>query len=105
MAGLDFIEQEQEPAFIAKFAKPEKIFGRRGGDSAFPLDRLDQDRRRLRRDRGPHRVEIVEWHLPKTGHHRLKTLFHFLLTRGRDTSQGPAVEGTVGRDDLKAAFV
>src|SRR5256885_2455068 len=105
MAGLHFVEKKQKSALIAKFSETNKILRRRGRDSALALDRLDENGRGLRRDRGAHRVEIVEGHLPKPRHHRLETLLHFLLTGRGDSRQRPSVERPVSRENFEPAGV
>ena len=105
MAGLHFIEEQKDILFVAELSQTEKIFRRRGSNSAFALDRFHQDRRGLRRHRGAHRVEIVEWHLAEAGHHRLETLFDLFLTRRGDARQSAPVKRTVRGDDLVPALV
>src|SRR5256885_629909 len=105
MAGLHFVEKKQKSALIAKFSETKKILRGRGRDSALALDRLDENGRGLWRDRGAHRVEIVEGHLPKPRHHRLETLLHFLLTGRGDSRQRPSVERPVSRENFEPAGV
>src|ERR1043166_9009699 len=105
MAGLHFIEQQQEPGLGAKFAKSQQIFRRPRRDPTLALDRLDQDRRGLRRDCRAHRFEIVERYLAKSGNHRLETFFYFLLPGCRDPGQRSAMERAIRRENLETSFV
>ena len=92
MAGLNFIKEQEEPTLIANLAQAEQILRRSGCDTAFALNRFDQDRGSFRANRGAHRFQVIEGHLPKACHHRLKTFLYFFLPGRGDPREGSPVE-------------
>src|SRR5438132_13468118 len=92
MPGLHFIEEQKQITLVAKFAESEQIFRRRNCDSAFALDRFDQNRNCRSCNRRAHSREIVEPHMLESRDPLLETLLPFFLTcrralRQRSTAQ------------------
>src|ERR1700736_716928 len=103
VARLNFIKQQQQVALIAKFPQTDQIFSGGNGYSAFALDRFDQNRRRLRRHRAGHCLQIIEWNVFEAAHHRPKTLFYFFLTGRGDSGQGSSMKRAERRNNLVTA--
>src|SRR5205085_8621912 len=82
----------------------EQIFRRRDGDSALALDRLNQDRGSLRRNRGAHRFEIVERNLFESFNRGFESFFYFFLTGRGDSGQRSTMKRAGGGDDFVAAI-
>ena len=74
----------------------------RNADAAFALDGLDQDRGRLRPDRGLDGLDIAERHLVEAGGFRTEALDIFVVAAGGDGGQRPAVEGAVESDEMES---
>ncbi len=69
------------------------------------MNSLDKDCYRRRRKCRPHGSQIIVRHVGESRRHRLKALFHFVLTSGGNSRQRPAMKRVEGGDDFKAAFV
>ena len=70
--------------------------------AALALDRLDQDRGRVRSDDLLHRLEVAERHLVEALDHRAEAFEIFLLSAGRERRERAAVEGALEGDDAIA---
>ena len=92
MPGLHFIEEQKQITLVAKFAESEQIFRRRNCDSAFALDRFDQNGDCRSCNRRAHGFQIVERNMFEPRDRRLKALLHFLLTGRRDSRQRSTVK-------------
>ncbi len=89
---------------VAELAQSEKVF--RGGrlNSALTLYALNQNRSRPGADCRLSCRKIIKRNIVvETLHQRVKAFLHFLLTRGGDAGQRPAVERIQSRDDLVSA--
>ena len=74
----------------------------RHAHAALALDRLDQDRGRLRPDRLLDRLEIAERHLVEALDHRAEAFEVFLLSARRERRERAAVERALEGDDAIA---
>ncbi len=101
-AGLDLVEDQKQPVLVAKLAQVAQVFQRHGPDAALALDRLDQDRGGLRRDRRLKRLAVAERHLVEALDLRPEAFQVFLLAAGGDGRERAAVEGALERDDAEA---
>ena len=106
-AALHLVIDEQQAVLVAQCAQALEEAGRRRADAALALDRLDEDRRRLRPDRLLRRREVAERHLVEALDLRAEALEVLLLAAGGDGGERAAVEGALEGDDaepLWAAF-
>jgi len=100
---LDLVVDQQQFPLVAQPAHPRQIVFRGQIDSAFPLDRLHQDRAGLLAQRLLKRRKIVEGHVAEAGHQGIESLAELLLAGGGDRGQGPAVKGIEHGENLVTA--
>src|SRR6266446_4923717 len=100
-AGLDLIQDQEQPLLITQFPEPGEIVIRGYPDPSLCLDWLNEDRDRFGRDRLGDRAEIIKGDISETREHRLKIFLVLGLASGRERPHGPAVEGMLHRNDLK----
>ena len=62
-ARLHFVKHQQQVVLVADLAQGGQVARVGDVDAALALQRLDQNRRRLRADRGANRGDIVERHV------------------------------------------
>ena len=91
-ARLHLVEDQQHAVRVADAAQPGEIARRRHDDAGLALDRLDQHRRRLGRDRALDGGEIAERHRAEAGRERSEAVAVVGLGRERDDGGGAAVE-------------
>ena len=96
---LHFVEHQQEAVLIAELAQAFETLRRHGADAALALDRLDQDRARLRTNGLFQSLMIAEGHLIKAVNGRAEAFEIFLVAAGRDGRQRAPVEGPFKSDD------
>ena len=101
-AALHLVIDEQQPVLLAQRPEPLQESGRRRADAALALDRLDEDRRRLRPDRLLRRREGAERHLVEALDLRAEALEVLLLAAGGDGGERAAVESALEGDDAEA---
>ena len=87
---------------VAERAQAGEIALGRHDDAGLALDRLDQDRGGVRRDRALHRGEIAERHRAEARRERAEAVAIVGLGREADDGGGAAVEIALGDDDLGA---
>ncbi len=81
-AGLHFVEHQHQAVLVAQLAQRTQEFPRHDAHAAFALDRLDHDRRGLRRDRllrPPRCRRMATWSKPLD--HRAEAFEIFLADR------------------------
>src|SRR5207247_9092255 len=100
---LDLSEDQKGARPIARRAQVRKPARRSRANSAFTLDRLDEDRRRLAVDRARGRLEIAERRDGEAGNQRTEWVLVARLDRRRERSKGPPVKGALEDEDLPAA--
>ena len=105
MAGLNFVEQQEQLALVAKFSQSNQIFRRRNSDSAFALHRFNQNRSGLWCDRAAHRFKVVKRHLLESLNCRAETFFHFFLSGRCNPSQRPPMKRVDRRNDFVADVI
>src|SRR6266404_1353208 len=105
MSALHTVHHQQQILFVTKLSQTEEVFRCSRRDSPFALNSFHQHRGRRGRKRLPHCVEIVERDMAKTWHRWLKSLFHLLLPRGRNSGQCAAMKRMDRGDDLEPAIV
>ena len=103
-SGLDFVQHHQDPFTVAQFTDLFQISRRRHLDPAFSLDRLQHHGAHLGTEGLLQGTYIAIFHNRKTVRNRIKALPELILAGGRHRSQGAAMEGTLDRNDLRAAF-
>src|SRR5205085_2232244 len=92
MTSLHFVEQQQQITLVAKASQPDQVLLRGDGDTAFSLNRLDQDSCCLRRNCAPYGFQIIERNVLEAADHRFKALFNFLLTSSGDAGERSSME-------------
>ncbi len=101
-AGLDLVEDQQQPALVAERAQAPQALRRHRAQTALALDRLNHDRGRLIGDRGLERRMVAERDLVEAVDLGPEAFDVFLLAAGRDRRQRAAVEGALEGDDAVA---
>jgi hypothetical protein len=96
-ARLHLVEHEQHAALVAELPQRPEPLGRDGTDPALPLHRLDEDRARLRRERGLERLVVAERDLVEALDLRAEALEVLLLPAGRDGRERAAMKGAPRR--------
>ncbi len=104
MPGLNLVQDQQHPAFVAELPQTGKVLGTRDVNSTFALDRLDQHRGGLVVEGPGDGSEIVVRHVLEPGNHRLETHMVLGLGRRRQCGISPAVEAPFHCDDLEPAL-
>ncbi len=101
-AALDFVEDEQQAVLVAEFAQALQRLGRHGADAALALDRLDQDRGGLGRDRLFGGIEVVEGDLVEAVGLGAEAFEVLLLAAGSDSRERAAMERALEGDGAEA---
>ncbi len=104
-AALHFVEEQQQPVFVAHRAQAAQVFDVAGAHAAFALHRFDQDRRRLVGDGVAQHVEIAERHVIEARHRRVEALQVLLVAGCGQRAQRAAVEGLSAADDAEAVRI
>ena len=91
-ARLHLVEDQQHAVRVADAAQPGEEARGRHDDAGLALDRLDQHRRRVRRDRALDGGEIAERHRAEAGRERSEAVAVIGLGGERDDGGGAAVE-------------
>jgi hypothetical protein len=97
-AALDLVHQEQEIPVVAQLAQPDQEFRGAGVYAPVPLDRLDEDRRRVVVHVARKAANIVELAEDEAGHQRPEPLLHGLLRGRAHPAEHPAVKSVLGAD-------
>src|SRR5690606_24292508 len=97
-AGLHLVENEQEAMAVGQRAQLFEERRGEGADATLALHRLEQDRGRLRPDRGLDRLDVAERHLVEAIDLRPEAVEIFLLAAGGDGRQRAAMERALEGD-------
>ena len=101
---LDFVENENEPMFVAQRAQTLKEFDRRDIDAPFALNRFEHDTGSFIVNRRFHSSKIAVIAIDETGNEGFKPFVIFRLRRGGYGAHRTAVERVVERNDLVLSF-
>ena len=104
---LYLVEHQQHVSVVAEIADLPQVVVGRHAHAALALDRLEEHKADVRRDRRIESGDVVEGHIGDSGKQRLKSLVILRLARGRDGGQRAAMERVVGRNDAgsRGAFL
>ncbi len=100
-SGLNFVQQQQDAAFVAQSAQPREPAVGRHDDARFALDRLNQNGGGIGRDGGFERREIAKARCAKARHERTKSVTILAFRGEADDRCGAAVKIAFGDDDLR----
>src|SRR5215472_7841420 len=96
--GLDLVEDQHHVVRTAEFAYLREIAGRWNDDAGFPLDRLDEEGDRVRRDRSLQRRGVAEGDDLEARRERPEMFACRWVGAEADDAEGASVE-VVGADD------
>ncbi len=99
-ARLDLVDDQQDVARGAQFARGAQEAWRRRDDAGFALDRLDQDRAGVLVDRFAESRDVAEVEVPEPGRERAEVGAVVVFRGETDHGRGPPVEIAAGDDDL-----
>ena len=91
--------------FITQMTQTEQVIRSGGRHAPFALDPFDKHGNSRGGKRGSDSLQVVEGHMAKSRHHRFEAFFDFVLTRGGNSRQRPAMKGIDCGNDFKAPFV
>src|SRR4029453_2766863 len=103
-AGLDLVKDEQQALLVAQLPQPLQKAGGRNLNTAFALNRLDEDGAGLVGGQLAGRFQVAIGGILKTGDERAEPLVIFGLGRRGERAERAAVEAAREGDDLVAAF-
>src|SRR5438046_9028039 len=90
--GLDLVEDKHHVVHGAELAYLREIASRWNDDAGFPLDRLDEEGDRVRRDRPLQGLGVAERDDPEARRERSKMFTRRRVGAEADDAEGPSVE-------------
>ena len=102
-AGLHLVEDEQRAELVGERARRLEELGRRRVHAALALDRLDQDRARVRPGGGDERLDVVQRREGDAGDERPERLALRRLAGHRQRAHRAPVERALERDEPRPA--
>ena len=105
MAALHGVHHEQQLLLIAELPQPQQILRSDRRHSTFPLNSFHEYCDCCGRERLSDSVEIIERHMAKFLHQRLKPFLHLFLAGGGNRCQRAPVKGVNGRDNFEPALL
>jgi hypothetical protein len=106
VSTLDLIHHEEQVMFIAKLAQAEQVLRAGRLNASLTLHPFDQDCSRPGANRRFHGSQVIKRNVViEALYQRVKAGLHFLLPRGGDAGQGPAMKRIQSGDDFIAARI
>ena len=99
-AALHLVQHQHQILFVADVAQAGQEFLAGRTDTAFALDRFDQEAGGVRANGSARRFQIVKLHIFEARQQWQEALVHLVLIGGADGGHGAAVEGHGKGDDL-----